>query len=190
MRKEVITKAMGFAASSVVVLSTAFLAATPVFAQYNYGAPSTTATSPAPTPSLRPGQIMRQDLKNDIGTMRQTIRSDRAKIHADRLARRFSFYTQRLTNIATRIQTNIDNQKAAGKDVTSAQTQLTTAKATLASATADGNTAVSMFNAITVEKWDQQQPQIKAAITQAQKARSEFVQARQQLIAVVQLLKK
>lgn len=131
----------------------------------------------------------KEELKTEIKTDRETFRSERAKTHADRIEKRFAEYNTRLTNIATRIQKNIDAKKAAGKDVTSAQTQLTSAKATLAQAVTDGATAVAMFRAITVSTWNVQLPEVKAAIDAANKARLEFVAARKGMVDTVVILK-
>ncbi|PWU22757.1 hypothetical protein C5B42_05190 [Candidatus Cerribacteria bacterium 'Amazon FNV 2010 28 9'] len=176
------TKIAAFAATTFLLAGTAL----PAFADDATPAPST-----SPNPWKQEGQTLRGEIKTlraDIATTRQTIRSDRGKFHAMILQRHFNFYAARLQNIATRVQNNINTQKSKGKDVTTAQSQLDTANATLKTAIADGQTAVSMFNNITVSAWNVQQPQIKAAIDQAQKARSEFVQARLQLLTVVQTL--
>jgi len=145
-------------------------------------------TTPAPSASPRPGQVLRQEMHQEIKTMRGDIRSDRAKIHSDRLKNHFAFYATRLTNIDTRIQSLIDKKKAAGKNTDTAQTQLNTSKNTLAQAIADGNKAVDMFNTIPANTWDTQKPEVKAAITQAQLARKEFADARSQAVQAVKLL--
>lgn len=120
--------------------------------------------------------------------VRQTYRSERAKLHGERLERRFSWYAERLQDIAKRIQSRIDALKADGKDVNSAQTSLDLANATLTQAIADGKKAVEMFQAITISTWDVQQPEIKAAIDQANTARKGFASARQQELDAVKAL--
>lgn len=145
--------------------------------------------SPSPSPSLTPRQTIRQGMKKEVATIRQTIRTERNKIHADRLQVRFGFYADRLNNIAARIQILITKDQTAGKNVTKAQAQLDAGKATLTQAIADGQQAVSMFNSISVATWNVQQPEIKAAIAQAQKARKEFVTARQSMVSAVSILK-
>jgi hypothetical protein len=131
---------------------------------------------------------LNEDRRASNSAVRQTYRSERAKLHGERIDRRFSWYAERLQNIAERIQSRIDKEKADGKDVTKAQASLDAAKATLTQAIADGKTAVTMFEAIDVAKWDVQQPQVKAAIDQANKARSEFITARQQELDAVKAL--
>lgn len=181
------------------ILTTSLL----TFAPASY-AVDATAT---PTPTARPRVELREDikksreefkekvktekeeLKTEVKEARETFRSERAKVHADRLEKRFAEYNTRLTNIAARIQKNIDAKKAAGKDVSSAQTKLDAAKATLAQAVTDGATAVSMFRAITVSTWNVQLPEVKAAIEAANKARLEFVNARKGMIDAVIILK-
>lgn len=146
----------------------------------------TTATAPG---SMR-GVVkeLNEDRRASNSAVRQTYRSERAKLHGERIEKRFSWYAERLGNIATRVQARIDKEKTEGKDVAKAQTSLDTAKVTLAQAVADGKTAVTMFQAIDVAKWDVQQPQVKAAIAQANKARVGFVTTRQQLMDAVKAL--
>lgn len=117
-----------------------------------------------------------------ISAARQLYRTERAQNHGERIERRFAFYAQRLTNIATRIQTRIDTQKAAGKDTATAQAALDKAKTLLTQAVADGKQAVTMFQNISVAVWSTQTPEVKAAIEQANKARTGFVQVRLSLI--------
>lgn len=148
------------------------------------------ADDAVPSPTPRPRQLIQQQFKKSLQTEKETIRTDRAKFHATRLQRNFSFYALRLNNVATRIQSLINKRKASGKDVTAAQTQLDTSKATLQQAIADGQKAVDMFNAITVDVWNIQKPEVKAAITQAQLARKEFVTARTQMVQTVKLLRQ
>lgn len=196
MTSKLLAKGTAIAATLMV----ASLAALPVLAE-----DTTVATATAtPAPTLRPALKIKEDalklrqdlktnkaeLKEDVKTMVGTLRTDHAKLHADRLERRFNFYFTRLSNIATRIQTNIDKTKAAGKNVAAVQTQLDTANTTLNQAKTDGASAVSMFRSIPVGSWDLQKPDVKAAIAQAQKARGEFVTARKQLVDVVTALKK
>ncbi len=127
--------------------------------------------------------------KATISGARQLYRSERAANHGERIERRFTFYAQRLTNIATRIQKRIDTEKAAGKDVSAAQTALDKAKTLLAQAVVDSKQAVTMFQSISVATWDTQSPEIKAAIEQANKARAGFVQTRLSLIDATAALK-
>src|SRR5258708_34561280 len=94
--------------------------------------------SPSPSPTLRPGQVIRQEERKEVKTIHEDMRTDRAKVHAARLKSHFAFYAMRLTNIDTRIQSLIDKKHTAGKNTDAAQTQLNTAKATLAQAVIDG----------------------------------------------------
>lgn len=119
----------------------------------------------------------REVRRASISGARYTFRTERARIHGERLARRFAFYEQRLTNIANRIATRIEKERSEGKDVSSAQSSLDAARTALATAVADGKKAVEMFTTITATTWDTQQPEIKAAIEQAQLARKGFAQS-------------
>lgn len=138
--------------------------------------------------ATKPGEMrgdireLNKDRMASNSAARQLYRSERAQVHGERLDLRFHFYAERLTNIATRIQTRIDTEKAAGKDVAAAQAALEKAKTLIATAVADGKTAVSLFQNISVSVWSTQAPEVKAAIEQANKARGEFVQARLSLI--------
>lgn len=149
------------------------------------------------TPTLRPGQQFRQEVqeirketKTAVQTARQEFRTNKAGEHGSRLENRFAFYAQRLNNIIARTQRHIDAKKNDGKDVTNAQSKLDNAKQVLATAISDGQKAVALFQAINVDTWDVQQPEIKAAIEQANKARKGFVEARRLLIEIVQLLRQ
>lgn len=138
--------------------------------------------------ATKPGEMrgtvreLNQERMASNSATRQLYRSERAQNHGERIERRFAFYAQRLTNIATRIQSRIDTEKAAGKDTTAAQSALDKAKTLLTQAVADGKQAVTMFQSISVAVWSTQAPEIKAAIEQANKARTGFVQARLSLI--------
>jgi hypothetical protein len=127
-------------------------------------------------------QEAREVRKATMAAARRTYRSERAQVHGERLDRRFAFYAQRLTTIATRIQTRIDTKKQTGADVATAQAALDKAKLLITQATSEGAQAVSLFENITVTTWDLQAPQIKAAIEQANKARMSFVSARLALL--------
>ncbi len=113
---------------------------------------------------------------------RQLYRSERAQNHGERIEKRFAFYEERLRNIAARIQIRITTEKTAGKDTSAAQAALDKANTLLTQAVADGKLAVGMFQNISVAVWSTQAPEVKAAIEQANKARSGFVQVRLALI--------
>lgn len=141
------------------------------------------------SPSAKPRTLIQEQFRTAVKTIKQTIRTEKGKLHAATLQKNFGIYALRLNNIAARIQSAIDKSKAAGKDTTKAQAQLDTAKTTLAQAIADGQKAVDMFNAVTTASWNTQLPEIKAAIAEANMARKEFVQARIQMVQTVKLLR-
>ncbi|MEP7167318.1 MAG: hypothetical protein ABI758_05035 [Candidatus Woesebacteria bacterium] len=179
-----------------------FLAVVSAFAVFTVSTGIVLATDTSPRPvqirtqeikdarkDIRTGnQNERKELRASISASRQTFRSERAKMHAKRLETHFNWYTERLGNIADRIQTRIDKEKTEGKNVTSAQTALDQAKTQLTVAISDGQKAVDLFAAITVSTWDVQKPEVKTAIDAAQKARSEFAHVHQLLADALKAL--
>lgn len=135
-------------------------------------------------------QNLREEKKASIGAIRQTYRSERAKMHGDRITEHFAEYEKRLNEIAAKIETRIAKMKTDGKDVTSAQTQLTKAKETIALAVTQGKDAVQLFSTIQIVVWDTQKTEVKAAVEKAQLARESFVRAKKQLTDVVQTLQR
>jgi hypothetical protein len=146
------------------------------------------AVDSTPTASPSTLKIMRQEIQTDRKENRETVRTNVAHRHASRLERRFGFYVTRLTKIADRIQSRIDKEKTEGKDVSSAQTNLDSARTKLTQAQVDGTKAVAAFNAITPEDWDQQKADVQAAKDLAKNARQEFVDARKLMVDAVQAL--
>lgn len=140
--------------------------------------------------STKAGQIIRNQVKQTIQTIKETSRSERADFHANRLERQFSMIESRLESIAKRIQSLIDKKKANGKDVSQAQAQLDSGKKMLAKAVLDGEKAVEMFGDITIDSWDVQKAEIKAAIDQAKLARREFIEAQKLMVQSVKLLRQ
>ncbi len=72
--------------------------------------------------------------------------------------------------------------------MSTAQSSLDAAKTALAVAVADGKKAVEMFANITTATWNAQQPEIKAAIDQAQTARKGFAQSHKLLADAIRAL--
>ncbi len=132
----------------------------------------------------------RMERKASVSATRQTYRSERAKLHGERIEKRFAFYAERLSNIATRLQSRIDKLKAEGKDVQSPQQALDISLVTLEKAINDSKVAVEMFGNISISTWDSQQPEIKAAIVQAGVARTGFTIAQGQMMSVVRQIKE
>ncbi|HSW90110.1 MAG TPA: hypothetical protein VLH19_04535 [Patescibacteria group bacterium] len=162
---------------------------------------STPSASVLPYVKLRNSEIRqaRENINNDVNGDKQTFRAsvsaaqeefraNMAKVHGERLNRRFAFYAARLNNILARIQSRIDKEKVAGKDVTTAQSDLDSAKAKLTQAIKDGNAAVTAFENITPQNWQAQKADAKAAMALAQKARQEFIDARRLMVDAVQTL--
>lgn len=130
----------------------------------------------------------RQEIKNEIKENReemrelrtenrQEVRSVVAENHANRLERRFKFYYNRLSGIATRLQTRLNTLKSGGKDTSTAETKLTEAKTKLETAKSLGSQAVAAFRAIDPTKFEEQKAEAKAARDLAVQARTAFKDA-------------
>ncbi len=105
---------------------------------------------------------------------RQEVRSVVAENHANRLERRFKYYYDRLSGIATRLQKRLDTLESEGKDVGAAETKLSEAKAKLESAKTLGAQSVTAFRAIDPAKFEEQKAEAKAARDLAVQARTAF----------------
>lgn len=119
----------------------------------------------------------RQELKDMRVENRQEIRSVVAENHANRLERRFKFYYDRLSGIATRLQTRLTTLKSGGKDTSIAETKLTEAKTKLETAKSLGSQAVAAFRAIDPAKFEEQKAEAIAARDLANQARVAFKEA-------------
>lgn len=166
------------------------VSATAVMLMFNaapvLGVETTSSTSASP----KPRTVIQEQFKTAVQTLKGAGQVLKAKMHAARLQKNFAIYELRLNKIAARIQSLIDKRKAAGKDVTNVQAQLDAGKASLAKAVMDSKKAVDMFNAILLTQWDPKNAQVKAAISQAELARKEFVEARLQMVKSVKLLRE
>ncbi|GAB4026183.1 MAG: hypothetical protein Fur0011_0930 [Candidatus Microgenomates bacterium] len=116
----------------------------------------------------------REEMRELRTENRQEVRSVVAENHANRLERRFKFYYDRLSGIASRLQTRLDSLKSTGKDISSALSQLTEAKAKLESAKTLGTQSVAAFRAIDPAKFEEQKAEAKAARDLANQARLAF----------------
>lgn len=134
-------------------------------------------------------QERREDLKASASGLRQAIRSDVAKMHADRLNNRFGFYNRRLTTVIEKIQARIDKTKADGKDVSEAQAKLDEAEAKLAESNKYAMDAVAKFRSIEPTKYDEQKSVALEARDLAEKGREAFVATVKLLRECVELLK-
>ena len=113
-------------------------------------------------------------IQAQIQEIRQEMRSNVAERHANRLERRFKFYFERFTKIITRFQTRLDLLKSDGKDVTSIQTKLDSAKTKLSEAKIKGEAAVAAFRAIDPAKFSEQKAEALVARDLAKSARVLF----------------
>lgn len=119
----------------------------------------------------------REEMRELRTENRQEVRSMVAENHANRLERRFKFYYDRLSGIATRLQTRLDSLKSTGKDTSSALSKLTEAKTKLESAKTLGAQSVAAFRAIDPAKFEEQKAEAKAARDLANQARVAFKDA-------------
>lgn len=153
-----------------------------VLAEENVATPDMTTTR-------RPEKAQIQEIRQEIKTDREEMRSDVAKRHADQLSTRFSFYYKRLTDIVTRFQKRLDIVKAAGKDTTATQVKLDVAKAKLAEAKTKSDAAIAAFKAIDPAKLSEEKTQILAARDLATAARQLFVDTQKLLKEAMTSLK-
>lgn len=122
-------------------------------------------------------QENRQEVRELRQENRQEVRSMVAENHANRLERRFKFYYDRLSGIASRIQTRLDTLKSNGEDTTAALSKLTEAKTKLESAKTLGAQSVAAFRAIDPTNFEEQKTEAKAARDLANQARAAFKDA-------------
>lgn len=151
----------------------------------------------AQTPTLRPRQEIRLDIRDnrkeiraDRKENRQARRDLRAQKHGERLEARFGHYYTRLIAIATKIQERINKLKGEGRDITTAQTKLDEAKAKLESAKSLGAEAVAAFKAIDPAKYQEQREAALAARDKAKQARQAFQNTLKLLKESVKLIPK
>lgn len=116
----------------------------------------------------------RQEVRQQVQSQVQVMRSDAARLHANRLNNRFQFYYQRLMGIVARIQARIDEGVNSGKDESTAQATLDSAKAKLAEAKQLGDQSVSSFEAIDPAKFSEQRDDALAARDVANQSREAF----------------
>lgn len=112
--------------------------------------------------------------KLEIQEIRQDIRNNIAKNHAERLQNRFTFYGDRLGNIITRFQLRLDTLKANGKNTTATQVKLDLAKSKLAEAKLKGETSIAAFTALESSNLKEQKAEFLAARDLANSARKLF----------------
>jgi hypothetical protein len=125
------------------------------------------------TPTPRPRVEMRKEIREEVQTTRQEIRTDRIHIVAERVESRFNRHTIRLQSLINRSKTRAEKVKAEGKNVDAAMATITTAQTDLDKATQMGKDAVAKLKAITPANWEAQKPEVaeaKAAVRAAQQA--------------------
>jgi len=163
---------------TLAIVTMVLIAAPHVMAEGPVSSPDmTTKRRPDKTESVQIQEIRgeRKEIREETKTKLQTMRSNIAENHANRLEKRFKFYSERLNNIISRFQTRLDLLKKDGKDPSSAQAKLDAAKAKLAEAKVKGEAAVAAFKAIDPAKFSEQKTEALAARDLATAARKLFI---------------
>ena len=99
---------------------------------------------------------------------------------------------QKLTDLATKLQANIDKAKAAGRDTTDAQRDLNNMKAAIAAATGAAAQVDGLVNfalPLNPSEYESDEQNVKTARTDLATAHTNFVQARNDAKQVIADLK-
>jgi hypothetical protein len=136
------------------------------------------------TPTTHEKQTLREKIQEKINSFREkteervdnklNFRDQRAALHADRLQVHFDSYYERITRIIEKVQKRLDVMKNNKKDVSGAQVKLDEAKLKLEEAKKLGDDAISIFNAIKPENYEEQRSEALRARDMAQEARKAF----------------
>lgn len=130
----------------------------------------------------------RQENRQERKEERQEKRAEKAEDRAVRVEKRFAEHQAKLQKMIDRLATHIVQKKEAGKDVATAESALSTAKTSLATAVKLGEEAVAKLQAITPEKWSEQKTDVAAAreaVTTAQKAFAQVLKDLQKVIVAL-----
>ncbi len=139
-------------------------------------------SSPSPTPTVR------EKVREKVIEKREENRVKIADHRADRLRAHCDVLTKHFTNMFTKIQSRITFLKGEGKDTTSAETSLTEAKTSLASAQALCTQAANAYDAIPAEGLSTQNSLIREAKALAKKAHDAFVETHKLTAATLRTL--
>ncbi len=131
----------------------------------------------------------RQEKREEVKENIEAKRSEIAENHANRLEKRFTAYSTRLSNIIIRFQERLAKLKAEGKSVSSIETELQAAKAKLESAKSKGVEAIAAFRAIDPTSIADQKAALMAARDLANSARKLFEEAHTSLKSALKSLK-
>ncbi|MBD3250681.1 MAG: hypothetical protein GF381_03895 [Candidatus Pacebacteria bacterium] len=118
---------------------------------------------------------------------RQQARERLAEIHARRLQRRFNFYYQRLTKLAEKLQTRLNQLELNPEVEQQVQEKLNQAFAYLETAQAQAETSVELFESIDPDQYQAQRQIALQARDQAMTARNNFRSALVELKEAVKL---
>ena len=136
-------------------------------------------------------QASRSGVKKDkIVAIQEKIQEKKdnlAKLHADRLEKRFSNYYTRLSALIVKIQARIDANS--DKDTSISQEKLNSAKTKLEEAKILGASAINMFRALEPEKWSEQRKKAISARDTAIKAKEAFKVVHGLMIDAIKSLK-
>jgi hypothetical protein len=147
------------------------------------------ANAPDDGPVNERAQIQIQQAEERAEQSQERVRQMRtnvAAIHAARLEKRFSFYYQRLTKIAEKIEARLQVLADEGVDVSAAQQGLTNALLLLEEAMERSNAAIADFKSINPEQYQTQRQIALQARDEARQSRQLFMQAMQELRGAVQ----
>jgi chromosome segregation ATPase len=131
----------------------------------------------------------RQEKREEVKENIEAKRSEIAENHANRLEKRFTAYSTRLSNIIIRFQERLAKLKSEGKSVSSIETELQAAKAKLESAKSKGVEAIAAFRAIDPTSIADQKAALMAARDLANSARKLFEEAHTSLKSALKSLK-
>ncbi len=128
----------------------------------------------------------REERKED----RQENREERLENVADRVEKRFAMHEEKLGAWIARAEKHVSELKAKGKDTTTAEKAIATAKTSLANAVTLGKESVVKLRAITPEAWKAQKTEVKAAREAAYKAQRAFTEVLKDIRQILVELKK
>lgn len=120
---------------------------------------------------------------------RQERRDGSLQNHADRLSNRFSIYYERLSKIISKVEERFAVIEENGKDLTLAKEKLELAKSKLEEAKMAADEAVSLFESVEPEKYEDQKEVALKARDMANTARKLFLEVKSLINEAVRIAK-
>lgn len=108
---------------------------------------------------------------------RPELRNNTTTNHAERLGKRFTFYSTRLSVLRLKIEARLDAMEATGKNVAAARIKLSEAVEALAQAQVLADKAISIFESITPENLAEHRDEARTARDLALQARKQYLVA-------------